>query len=261
MKRFIKHLFYALTLIGLVTASACKKEEDDHDHDHDHMHYGNAVVKVDHLFGMNMSAFSLGTTYVHPMSGDTLNFSKFRYYLSNIRLKSADGSWFTRPESYYLLDASVPSSLSLNIDSIPEGSYTDMEITFGVDSTRNVSGAQSGALSTTNDMFWSWTTGYIMLKAEGSSPQAGSGGFSYHLGGFSGVNNIVNAKSFSFGATPLIVGEGSTSTITMQANPARLFHTFGSVSNGAVIHMPGTNAKTMATDFWDWFRFDHLHNP
>ena len=75
---------------------------------------------------------------------------------------------------------------TLTLSDVPEGSYTEMSYVLGVDSTRNVSGAQAGALSTANGMFWSWSTGYIMLKAEGTSPNSGTGSFSFHLGGFSG---------------------------------------------------------------------------
>jgi hypothetical protein len=64
---------------------------------------------------------------------------------------------------------------------VPAGTYTGMYLTMGVDSARNVSGAQEGALDPANGMFWSWTSGYIMIKAEGLSPQGAGGSFTYHL--------------------------------------------------------------------------------
>jgi hypothetical protein len=61
-----------------------------------------------------------------------------------------------------------------------------MEFMIGVDSARNNSGAQTGALDPTNGMFWSWSTGYIMAKFEGTSAQspAAANALKFHIGGF-----------------------------------------------------------------------------
>ena len=81
--------------------------------------------------------------------------------ISNFKLKKSDGTWWIHPESYFLVDLSNDLSTTLDLGSVPSGEYTELSYTIGVDSLRNVSGAQSGALSTTNNMFWSWNTGYI----------------------------------------------------------------------------------------------------
>jgi hypothetical protein len=132
-----------------------------------------------------------------------------------------------------------------------------MQYVMGVDSTRNVSGAQTGALSTTNGMFWSWMTGYIMLKAEGTSPQSESGSFSFHLGGFSGANNIVTTKNFAFGSNNLTVSSNKDSEVHIKVNPAKLFHA-DPLSSGTTVHMPGAKAKQMATNFYGGVVFTHI---
>lgn len=223
-------------------------------------HYGTVEVNIDHVWGMAESAFALNTQLIHPMTNDTLTFTTFKYYVSNFKLKNSDGTWWTHPESYFLVDLSAGIEASLTLNNVPTGTYTEMSYVLGVDSARNVSGAQSGALAVSNSMFWSWSTGYIMLKCEGTSPNAGTGSFSYHLGGFSGANNIVTSKSVVFGTTNLIITESHTSEIHMKANPARLWHTLGSVSTTSTIHMPGANAKTMASDYYGNLSFDHIHN-
>ena len=114
------------------------------------------------------TAFKLDTFLVQPMTQDSLNFSTFKYYVSNFKLKKSDGSYWVHPESYFLVDLSNSESLELSFSDIPAGVYTDLVFTLGVDSLSNVDGAQTGALSVANEMFWSWNSGYIMLKAEGT---------------------------------------------------------------------------------------------
>lgn len=222
---------------------------------------GKVVISLDHQWVNEATAFELETEYIHPASNDTLTFTTFKYFVSNLRLKKEDGTWWVHPESYFLVDLSSSSSTTLHVTGIPVGDYTEVSYIMGVDSTRNVSGAQSGALSTTTGMFWSWNTGYIMVKAEGLSPQAGMGGaFTYHLGGFSGANNIVTFKSAPFGGV-LNVTKTSNGMIHLAVDPSHLFTTIGSVSNVGMVHMPGANAVTIATDFYNsGVSFKFMHN-
>ena len=44
----------------------------------------------------------------------------------------------------------------LSIPEVPGGEYTDIEVTFGVDSLHNVQVHKPGALAPSNSMFWSW---------------------------------------------------------------------------------------------------------
>lgn len=211
-----KSIFIALS-IGAIAFTSCKKEgctdstatnysskakKDDGSCTYavdDHEHTGSVMIAMDHQWGDPNTAFQLNTQYVHSSTGDTMTFTTMKYYISNLKLKKSDGTWWSHPESYFLVDLSIPSSTMFTLADIPEGNYTEVSYVMGVDSVRNVSGAQTGALSTTNGMFWSWNTGYIMIKAEGTSPQSSSGSFSYHLGGFSGSNNIVTLKTDALG--------------------------------------------------------------
>jgi hypothetical protein len=221
---------------------------------------GEVLVMLNHSWVNSGANFDLNTEYVHPSTNDTLTFTTLKYYVSNFKLKKEDGTWYTQPESYYLVDLSVPSSTSITLSGIPAGNYTEVSYVLGVDSLRNVSGAQSGALSTTNGMFWSWNSGYIMVKAEGTTPQSSSGSFAYHLGGFSGMNGIVTQRSTSFGSEKLVVSTTSSSKIHFEVDPSALFLNYGSVTNGSNVHMPGALAKTLASGYYSGFTFDHIHN-
>jgi hypothetical protein len=257
MKYFgIKSIAVALLAIGMV---ACEEDQPTPDNPQPTT-TGDVKIEFDYIWGMGNNPFELGQTYVHPMSGDTLTFNTLRHYVSNIRLERTDGTYWTQEESYYLVDFSDAESRILTIEGVPAGEYKSVEITFGVDSTRNVSGAQVGALDPANGMFWNWNTGYIMIKAEGSSPNSPSGAFSYHLGGFSGANNAITTRGLDFpGGALVTVSPSATPTIHCMANPARLFHSYGSVSNGPMIHMPNAAAAQMAQDFNTWVKVDHIH--
>ena len=128
----------------------------------------------------------------------------------------------------------------------------------GVDSIRNVSGAQQAALPPSNGMFWSWSTGYIFLKAEGTSPQSANNSFMFHLGGFMNPNNIVTNKTTDFGSATLEIATDKKPSVLLKANPARLWHSASSVSVLSTIHMPGANAVQMATDFYSNIYFDKI---
>jgi hypothetical protein len=254
MKNFIKVAAFSCVAVTSVFLTSCKKEEKEPE-----ATTGKVEINLEHKWGMSAANFELNTDLTHPMTGDVLNFTTFKYYVSNLKLKKSDGTWYTHPNSYFLVDASDATSTKLTLTSVPVGSYTELSYTMGVDSTRNVSGAQSGALSTSNNMFWSWNSGYIMVKAEGTSSNSSSGSFTFHLGGFSGANNIVTTKSAVFGSDLKVNGSKSVE-VHMTVNPAKLFHTIGSVSGVNMVHMPGANAVTMATDFYGGVAFDHIHN-
>lgn len=210
---------------------------------------GGISINLSHKFGfMNEQTLAIGSPVVHPMKSDTLTFSKFKYFISNVKFKNADGMYWTEGESYHLVDLAKPESLNLSFKDLPAGTYTQMEYTMGVDSARNVSGAQTGALSTTNDMYWSWKSGYIMLKAEGTyKDNKADKMFAFHLGGFSGENNIVTKRTMMFdGANILTVTKDKTSTVAVEVNPGLLWHSAPSVKDVNMIHMPGAAAKLMA---------------
>jgi hypothetical protein len=64
---------------------------------------------------------------------------------------------------YFLVDFSDTTTTTLKLTILPY-LYNRLSFVIGVDSARNVSGAQTGALDPANGMFWTWNTGYIMAK-------------------------------------------------------------------------------------------------
>lgn len=244
----LNYILGVLFLSLAISISSCK---DDDNNPTPTPTEGSMKIQFNYVFGSNLLPWELGKTLTHPKTNDELTFTTFKFYVSNIRLKRADGTWWEQPNSYYLVCAMCPDQSDIEIDNIPVGEYTEMEYTMGVDSLKNVSGAQDGALSPSYGMFWTWNTGYIMLKAEGSSPNASDGAFSFHLGGFMGEYNVVTKKATDFAGHTLTIDGLNKRVINLQANPARLWHNAPSVSVTSKIHMPGEAAYNMATAFYD----------
>lgn len=254
MKKFN---FLSLTLLAALNFifTGCSKDED---HNHDHLHDGRVVLHFDHVFGANQEEFQLNKEFTHPRLGEKMTFTTFKYYVSNIRLVNKDGSKVEFPDSYFIIDAGGSNQIIL--DNVKGGEYTGVELMMGVDSVRNESGAQTGALDPMNGMFWSWNSGYIMIKAEGTSPDAESGNFSFHLGGFKGENKVQTHKNFSFGTDVLTVDGDREAEIHILANVARLWHSAEKIAVRSKMQMPGPVAKSMSADFYEGIRFDHIHN-
>lgn len=259
MKTNIRYIAVALLAMVSIAATSCKKDNPTPVVTETPASTGTVAVNLEHKWGTGNANFTLNMDLIHPVTEDTLNFTTMKYYISNFRLKKTDGTWWSHPESYFLVDLSNPSSTMLKLTSVPTGQYTDMEYTFGVDSTRNVSGAQSGALAIANNMFWSWNSGYIMLKAEGTSPNSGTGSYAFHLGGFTGPNKVISTHQVAFNIS-LNVTNAHQSEVHMIVNPAALWATAPGVSTTNAIHMPGAGAAVMATGFSGGIIFDHIHN-
>lgn len=254
--------FSILFLLSLITViSSCKKDPVE-ETPTPVATTGSVALHFENMVGD--SALVLNTsTYVNA-NLDTFNVTKFNYYISNIKLTRSDLSVYTETESYHLLEAEDTTSLAFVLNNVPVGDYIGIQFTIGVDSIRNVSGAQTGALDPANGMFWSWSSGYIMTKFEGTSPQstAMDGMLMYHVGGFAGVNSTLKTVSPSFNSEVASVSTTVTPEIHLKADLLEWFTTPTNISFSTLstIHMPGANAKTVADNYADMFSVEHIHN-
>jgi hypothetical protein len=249
----------ALMIFAASTLNSCKKKEEL-----PNATGGDVDLQFDHKWGPAHAAFSMNTEMTHPATGEKITFTKLNYYISNVKLKKEDGTWWVQPESYHLVKVNENTAPKIKLEDVPIGKYTAIEYTIGVDSIRNVSGAQTGALAPSNGMFWSWTTGYVFIKVEGTSPNSGasSGEFRYHIGGFRNENNT-NAVRSNLQELPgvLVVKSGheNHAKIHFYVNSARFWHGGISLQDLHTVHMPGTNANTIADNFSGAFLIHHIH--
>jgi len=146
---------------------------------------GTMKFSFHHYVGTEELVLNRATPYTAP-HGEQYTVNIFAYYLSNIVLIDSAGNRFTEQESYHLLRSSTPSSLQFSLSKVPRGKYVAVEMLIGVDSTRNVSGAQTGDLSPDYGMFWTWKNGYIMGKMEGTLLPSNDV-LQFHIAGFYGM--------------------------------------------------------------------------
>jgi hypothetical protein len=257
----MKKIFLALSVIAI--AVSCKKEpKDPEPTPAPAPTVGNLTLEFDPFVGSSSIIFN-SHDYVNANS-DTFNVTMFKHYVSNIVLTKSDNSEYVVPNSYFIVDYKTSGANLVNLSNIPVGNYKAVKFLLGVDSLRNVSGAQEGALAASNGMFWNWNTGYIFMKMEGYSPQSTNTGkmLAFHIGGFSGSNNALKTISIGFGNETANVNGTNTPRVHMKSDLLKMFEGQHSISFSAMnkIMMPGTNAKKIADNYANMFTFEHVHN-
>ncbi|MFM9056381.1 MAG: MbnP family protein [Bacteroidota bacterium] len=151
---------------------------------------GTVLVDLTNVVG-SVNLDETGATWYTNAAGESFNVTRLKYYLSNFELIRNDEVKYTLDNGYFLVDESNQATTVLELPDVPPGQYDKIRFLIGVDSTRNVSGAQTGALDPANGMFWTWSTGYIFYKLEGKSPASANvdSTFNYHIAGFRESNN------------------------------------------------------------------------
>ncbi|MEP7256117.1 MAG: MbnP family protein [Ferruginibacter sp.] len=201
-------------------------------------------------------------TYSNPFT-EEYTVSRFKYYISNIALAFSDGV-FKEIDSYHLIDESNTSSLSFSFLT-NVNTYHSLLFMLGVDSIKNVSGAQTGPLDPLNDMFWTWNSGYVMAKMEGNSPQSKvvNKKVEFHIGGFSGPNNVLKKLMLNFPAGMVLdIKEGRTSEIVIEADLDKWWQGPNDlkITDNPVCTTPGELAKKMADNYSKMFTIKKVIN-
>ncbi|WP_417602567.1 MbnP family protein [Owenweeksia hongkongensis] len=257
----LKNLGFIALLSSVALFTSCDDDSKDDTQDPaDNVTYGDFTFEIEHTFDGN--TFAYNTEYTNG-SGEKLEFNNLRYYISNIKLEKVDGTVWSEEESYHLIDHAVPSSSMFLIEDVPTGEYHKISYMIGIDSARNVAGAQEGALSTSNNMFWSWNTGYIFIKAEGNSLASSDSTFSYHVGGFGGPNAAQVTNSHHMHNHMLNISPNASPQMHIITDVKKLFdgdhHTI-SIANLSRVRMPGDDAKMVSHNLAEAFILDHIHD-
>jgi hypothetical protein len=221
--------------------------------------FSSLQLSITHMMGAQ-PLVRKDVSYTNP-SGEVFTISRFRYFLSNFSLENTNGSIITLPPAYFLVDDAIDSSRTIRLDSVPAGQYKSIRFLVGVDSARNVSGVQSGALAVETGMFWTWNSGYIMAQMEGHSKAIASPTqeFLFHTGGYKAANGVLKYVTLPF-PQPLTI-DSKTSQINMTADAGKWF-TPDTISfkQVAVIMAPRVNARKIAANYQHMFTITSISN-
>lgn len=258
-----KILYVVLPVMALATS--CKKDKIESIE----LNLGSVTLQFEHVWGKTDGGhetpqeFKYNHDYTHDATGEVVSISKVKYYVSNVKLKKTDGKWVSEPDSYHLIEAIDGVIPSFTIDSLPVADYTELQFYIGVDSAKNVSGVQSGDLSTANNMFWSWNSGYIFVKIEGEStsvPAPDGPDFIYHVGGFSGAKSAIQTVNSDFSGQLVSVAKNANSDVHFNVNLAEVWGGTYKLEDMYKVHMPGDMAVEISKNFKEAFHVHHIHN-
>lgn len=175
---------------------------------------------------------------------------RFKYYISNMVLIDAQGNRQNIPDSYYLINEAEPNSKKIILPKSNKN-YSAIEFVLGVDSARNCSGIQTGVLDPMQGMFWTWNTGYVFAKLEGSSPSSSlpAHAFTYHIGGFRTGENVLKTIRLEIPGTVL------PKDLQVKVNLNAWFSGINTllIAERPVCHSPGNLAMKIAANYAQMF--------
>ncbi|MEY4524782.1 MAG: hypothetical protein RIR57_152 [Bacteroidota bacterium] len=216
----------------------------------------------------------LNDTKYTNTSGEDFTITTLNYFISNVAFKKTDGTVVKMPDQYFLVRQADKTSLMPVIKDVPAADYTEMTFTIGVDSVKSISAVdqRTGVLDIasygTDNMYWSWNSGYIFFKMEGISSvaptnAAGMKKYQYHVGGFGGrtavTANNLRTVTLSLPAVAA-VRKSKSPTIHLIADISKVFSGVSplKIANGAVVMSPAA-AGPIANNYAKVFTVDHIH--
>ena len=213
---------------------------------------------------VNGQPLQFNTPYQNSF-GEAYSVSAFKYYISAIDLVNTDANLvYHLSNDYYLIDA-ADSTTSLIVQKGALHKYNWIAFTIGVDSIKNVSGAQTGALDPAKGMFWTWNSGYIMAKLEGNAPLSTEPGhrIQYHIGGFRQPYSAVKKVTLPFPAGETMpASPNATSVITISANINTWFSGTNElhIASTPVCMTPGELSEKIAGNYSNMFHIAGIVN-
>jgi len=199
-----------------------------------------------------------GTTYYNA-SGEDFKIKKLLYYLSNLYFLNENDVYIrVLSDDYFLVNQSHGDFLEYV--RLPYGQYKGLKMIIGVDSARNVSGIQNGALDPLLGMFWDWNTGYIMAMLEGESSLAlGAAGLSYHVGGFMGANSALRNVEIQFDQV-LEITEHTNPKLLLTTDILKWFdgNSTIKIADLSIVVSEGIHAQRVADNYKEMFISAHV---
>lgn len=265
MKNLSK-LFLAIFAATLIIS--CDEEEEIGPNDKN-----SVILEFDNRIGDQKLV--LGTTKAKNAAGEEFTVTKLNYFVSNIALKKENGEVVKFPDQYFLVRQSEANSLNITLKDVPAANYIGLTYTIGVDSLKSISdvaqrtGVLDPASYGSDNMYWSWNSGYIFFKMEGTSPaipanMMGMTEYQFHIGGFGGrtakTPNNLKTLNFTFGEAATVRKDIAPAIhIINDINKVFSAKNQISIAKSYMVHAPAAGT-VIAENYAQSFIVDHVHN-
>ncbi|MDZ4751816.1 MAG: MbnP family protein [Flavobacteriales bacterium] len=116
-------------------------------------------------------------------NGELYTVNLLKYYIGHITLIDENGNEVALND-HDLIDVADPTSLIIAKTNVPNAHYVSLRFNLGIEESHNHTGDQEGELDPIFGMIWTWDTGYIFFKHEGSfiNSMGDNGPIVYHYG-------------------------------------------------------------------------------
>ncbi|MCC8411193.1 hypothetical protein LJ707_19790 [Mucilaginibacter sp. UR6-1] len=276
----MKKILFAVAAMAIF--ASCSKNNDNIEPDYNENNLATLSVEFDNIVGERTLVLNNTASPYTNAAGEKFTISKVQYFISNIKVSKADGTTYTvnQDSSYFLINGADKATRFATVK-VPEGDYTKLTFTVGVDSLRSTmdiskrTGVLDPSGSMEDGMYWGWNSGYIFFKMEGNSDvisndtngdPTGKKQFKYHIGGFGGYSapTINNIKTVTVDLTTggiARVRKDRESNIHMLVDLVKVFNGTNSFSIAAHPSvMFGDFSTSIAGNFAGMFKHDHTEN-
>ena len=117
---------------------------------------------------------------------DSLQVDVFKFYISEIKFLLDEDIVASVHKKNFLINFEDLNSKRIKTKISDTLKFNKIKFNIGIDSITNVSGVYGQDLDPTNGMYWTWNSGYINCKLEGSSKvfKTRKNKYVFHLGGY-----------------------------------------------------------------------------
>ncbi len=191
----------------------------------------------------NGNPLSLATSDTAITNPTNTRITKVRFYISHVELYQ-DGRCVYRDKAPgHLIDLSDSAKSEVRFTTRKEIVFSEVRFLIGIDSATSMKGIEKGDLDPSNEMYWSWQSGYINFKLEGYSPlcikERPKTEFHYHIGGYHFYENTCNEVRLNIASSNTIHIDLHLEQVLQEALLREVAH----------VQLPGTKAASIATSF------------
>lgn len=167
-----------ILLLLIISFSHCTKPEK----------FGKVSINIEHNVQGNAAVFD--QMIYQNEAGNKFELSELQWFISDITFKSSEGNYMMGEETsgfaddIHYVDTDIPTTMSIEIDSVPLAKYESVQITFGINEEKNKDGLFTNTPE--SNMFWPIVLGggYHYMKFNGYFEHStqGRSPFNFHLG-------------------------------------------------------------------------------